>query len=143
MTFTRCSCLDLVALPATPETLRVRGPADRDQYTSALLFPLSPRFAYSVPECPFYTTCLYTLRVSWAVFSHEYDLARSRPLATRAFRKESSFRTLRMAEDNAVVSSGSTIKPASPITSGSDEVLLVTTGVPQAIASKGGRPNPS
>ena len=32
---------------------------------------------------------------------------------------------------------------ASPTTSGSDEMREVTTGVPQAIASSGGRPKPS
>lgn len=37
----------------------------------------------------------------------------------------------------------SIIIPASPITSGNDELLLVITGHPQAMASKTGKPNPS
>ena len=38
---------------------------------------------------------------------------------------------------------GSTISPASPITSGMLLVLLTIVGVPQAIASSGDSPNPS
>ena len=38
---------------------------------------------------------------------------------------------------------GSTSTAASPTTSGSDDTFEVTTGVPQAIASSGGRPKPS
>jgi hypothetical protein len=35
------------------------------------------------------------------------------------------------------------VNAASPTTSGSEETLDVTTGTPQAIASKGGKPKPS
>ena len=38
---------------------------------------------------------------------------------------------------------GSKYIPASPTTSGSDVALATATGVPQAIASRGGMPNPS
>jgi len=38
---------------------------------------------------------------------------------------------------------GSTSSAPSPTTSGSDEMREVTTGVPQAMASSGGRPKPS
>jgi hypothetical protein len=38
---------------------------------------------------------------------------------------------------------GSTSTAASPTTSGSEDTFEVTTGVPLAMASSGGRPNPS
>ena len=38
---------------------------------------------------------------------------------------------------------GFTITAASPTTSGSELTLAVTTGVPHAIASSGGKPKPS
>jgi hypothetical protein len=40
-------------------------------------------------------------------------------------------------------SSGSTSSAASPATSGREETFEVTTGVPLAMASSGGSPNPS
>ncbi len=43
----------------------------------------------------------------------------------------------------AAGSYGSTSTAASPATSGSDDTFDVTTGVPLAIASSGGSPNPS
>jgi hypothetical protein len=50
-----------------------------------------------------------------------------------------------MAAAKAVVSFGSTKQavPFLPATSGKDEAVLVITGVPQAIASSTGKPNPS
>lgn len=47
------------------------------------------------------------------------------------------------ARANSAVSRMSTSTPASPTTSGSDELLPVMTGAPQAIASSGGMPKPS
>ena len=51
--------------------------------------------------------------------------------------------TARIASAIASTSSGSTSGAASPSTSGNDVEVLATTGVPQAIASSGGSPNPS
>ena len=48
-----------------------------------------------------------------------------------------------MAPAISRLSSGSTVKAASPTTSGNELAFVVTTGVPQAIASSGPRPNPS
>jgi len=48
-----------------------------------------------------------------------------------------------IAAASASASPGVTSRPASPTTSGSDDAWDVTTGVPQAIASSGGSPNPS
>jgi hypothetical protein len=48
-----------------------------------------------------------------------------------------------MARAKASVSPACTTSPASPITSGSDELSAEITGVPQAIASSSGRPKPS
>ena len=69
--------------------------------------------------------------------------ARRRPRSTRPRRSSSSSRT--RAIPCAIASSeyGSTSRAPSPTTSGSDEMREVTTGVPQAMASSGGRPKPS
>ena len=48
-----------------------------------------------------------------------------------------------MASAIALRSVGSKKSPAGPTTSGSEPAALARTGVPQAIASTGGRPKPS
>ena len=48
-----------------------------------------------------------------------------------------------MAWPSPSASPGSTTSAASPTTSGSDPAQVVTTGVPAAMASIGGSPNPS
>ena len=63
--------------------------------------------------------------------------------ATAGARRPASPSTRRIAAASAGTSYGSTSSAASPATSGSDPMVLVTTGVPSCIASSTGRPNPS
>ena len=65
------------------------------------------------------------------------------PFSRVSWRKSSWVQRAIRAALNRRGSSGSTWKAAAPANSGREVVLLVTTGVPQAIASRMGRPKPS
>ncbi len=78
-----------------------------------------------------------------AVRSQRNSAARARPRARRSRRSARSNRTRARPSASASTSVGSTVTAASPTASGREVVLAVKTGVPQAIASNGGRPNPS
>ena len=68
-------------------------------------------------------------------------MARSRPFSRISSRSAESLSTLRIDSANSSTLCGSTIIPAFPTTSGSEEIFEVMTGVPQAMASSGGRPS--
>ena len=70
-------------------------------------------------------------------------LSLSNPLWLNCLRNDSSVRSRRIAFARPSTSRGSTMIAASPTTSGRDAALEQTTGVPHAIASRGGRPKPS
>src|SRR5579872_4603677 len=86
---------------------------------------------------------IYTPQVRSTAFSHVNSAARRQPRSASNFRKFSSRTRLRSAALRASVSSGSTSKAASPLTSGNAEQLEVTTGIPAAMASTNGMPKPS
>ena len=69
--------------------------------------------------------------------------ARATPRSWRSCRKATSVSNRRRPSAMARGSYGLTNPAASPTTSGSEETLDVRTGVPRAIASSGGKPNPS
>ena len=69
--------------------------------------------------------------------------ARRRPAWAIRAARAGSLSTPTSDSVRASTSVGSTSSPASPATSGREEVLDVITGVPQAIASSTGSPNPS
>ena len=75
--------------------------------------------------------------------NEEKRLARASPLAAKSARSAGSTSTRCSASLNAATSLSGTVKPASPTTSGNEETFDTITGTPQAIASKGGNPNPS
>ncbi len=72
----------------------------------------------------------------------------NRPALTSPARAISSLRsgspsTAAMASAIATASSGSTSTAASPPTSGREDAVVVTTGVPHCMASSTGSPKPS
>src|SRR2546426_1616924 len=85
----------------------------------------------------------YTSSVSRAVRFHVNSEARARPRDRNCARRSSSLSTPTIASVQAFTSSGSSRIPASPTTSGMDAARDAITGVPHAIASSTGRPNPS
>ena len=90
-----------------------------------------------------YSTLSYTFNVSLAVFSQENSLACVNPLDMRFLFRPPSVKTAYTASAKFLVSLGLTNMAVSPKTSGSYPALDATTGQPQAIASRGGNPNPS
>ena len=89
-------------------------------------------------------------RVSWAsaqsrsaAVDQENVAARARPRARAAARARGVFRQHRQLAASAASSPGGTKMAAPPLTSRSAATSVATTGVPQAIASTTGRPNPS
>src|SRR5271169_3351633 len=78
-----------------------------------------------------------------AVLAHENSAARVRPLCRNCCRNVLSFTICSIALAICSTEVGSTSRAASPATSGIAVAFAVTTGVPQAIASNTGRPNPS
>src|SRR3990170_7152645 len=81
--------------------------------------------------------------VSLAVRSQEKSLQRVRPADTKDAVNSRSPAILSIAADIAPGLPGCTESAASPATSGNDPALTIITGVPQAIASRTGNPNPS
>ena len=65
------------------------------------------------------------------------------PRSISSWRRDLSSIMRSMAAARPSVSNGSIKSAASPATSGRELVLLQMTGVPQAIASRIGKPNPS
>ena len=82
-------------------------------------------------------------RIFRALAAHVKVAARAGPFAAAQRRNASSSCARSIAAAMAAASFGSGRSPASPTTSGRDEADDATTGVPSAIASSGGRPNPS
>src|SRR3989344_9600399 len=80
---------------------------------------------------------------SFAIFSQENFLACNRPFLESLARSFSSVISSLIACSIWSSDSGSTIIPASPAASGKEETFDTITGVPQAIASTTGIPNPS
>ena len=85
---------------------------------------------------------MYTDRILATDSVHENCRARVRPRATSMSRSGWSVTIRTIARASASTSYGSTSSAASPATSGSDETFEVMTGVPQAIASSRGEPEP-
>src|SRR5262249_35235502 len=81
--------------------------------------------------------------ISLVHFSQLKSLARSMPRAPICSRRAGSSRTSRIAVAISSTFSGSTSRAAPAQTSGGAQVLAVTIGQPQAIASSSGIPNPS
>src|SRR3989339_752571 len=81
-----------------------------------------------------------TSNVSVPHFSHEKRFVCSLPLYVNSVRTVSSANTFSIAAAKASVLSGSTSTAAFPATSGRDAALEQITGVPQAKASKTGKP---
>src|SRR5439155_9637796 len=81
--------------------------------------------------------------VAAAEASHVKADARALPAATFSARRETSSARRWRAAARASWSCGSTRRAAPPATSGSDEAVDVTTGVPWAMASRTGSPTPS
>src|SRR5215208_6263616 len=88
-------------------------------------------------------TLVRVFHTSCAELSQVNSFARSKPALLKVSRKEefSRLNSTPCAIDSTF--RGSTRSAASPTTSGMAVEYDVTTGVPQAIASKGGDPNPS
>ena len=80
---------------------------------------------------------------SVAVRSQLNAFSRANPLFLMWIRKSSSSNTSRMPLAMSNTFSGFTITAASPTTSGREVLSEQTTGVPQAMASRGGKPKPS
>ena len=78
-----------------------------------------------------------------AVLLQEKVEARLTPFVISRERKRESAVIFSIARDICSVDRGSTSNAASAAISGIAVMLDVTTGIPQAIASKTGRPNPS
>src|SRR5438094_98676 len=74
-----------------------------------------------------------------AVASHEKVAACCMPCAENRARRPASLSIVAIAAARASASSGSTVRAASPTTSGNEEPFAVTTGVPQAKQGAGGR----
>src|SRR5256885_2005804 len=85
----------------------------------------------------------YPCRVSSAQRFQLKPAARFRPASIRRPRTLASVSTDSTALDNPATSVGSTSRAPSPRTSGRHDAVLATTGVPTAIASRGGKPKPS
>src|SRR5581483_6607713 len=85
----------------------------------------------------------YAATVFSAHAAHVYSAARRRPEAIRRPRTSGLVSTSSSAAANASSSRGSTSRAASPSTSGRHGAFDATTGVPAAIASRGGNPKPS
>src|SRR5688500_7827387 len=81
--------------------------------------------------------------VSCAVRRQENASARAKPFSRRAFRRPESRNRSRIVSAQRSTSVGGIRTPASPTTSGKDDVLEPSTGAPQRIASTDGSPNPS
>jgi len=88
-------------------------------------------------------TLLYTSSVFLAVCSQENFSALLRESIESLFLRPSSFTVFIILSANPPMSPGSTSIPASPTTSPIDELSEHITGIPQLIASRGGKPNPS
>ena len=78
-----------------------------------------------------------------AVSSHEKRSACSRPAAARRSARSTSANSDSIAAAISRTERGFTPSAASPVTSGSADVVEATTGTPRLIASSTGRPNPS
>src|SRR5258708_3320194 len=78
-----------------------------------------------------------------AHFSQVNSRTWSRPALTNRARTGALLSTDSTASPNDSTSVGSTRSAASPRTSGKQEAFEATTGVPDAIASSGGKPKPS
>ena len=89
------------------------------------------------------STSRYTASIWRADRAHENSRARRGPASRSRALTAVSVRARSMPSAMASVLVGSTSSAASPATSGSDETFEVTTGVPHAMASSGGSPNPS
>src|SRR3989344_3189235 len=85
----------------------------------------------------------YTLRISSAVLSHVKCSTRERPFLTRSSRSPASFQRTAIFSASSPEFPGSKRRAASPTASGREAALEEMTGVPEAMASRGGRPNPS
>src|SRR5262249_61817765 len=92
---------------------------------------------------PSYSTRAYTANVRRAQSSQENLAARSRPLSDISWRSLPSRKTRCAACSQASSASGGIKWAASPATSGSEAAFDASTGHPDAIASRTGRPNPS
>ena len=117
---------------------------------SAMLSYLSPhRKPFAIGQIAMLVGTAAGLAFPWAVrevfdtLFQVNDRALFNPARPRRRRSSSSSTTFRMAPAIPSTSSGSTFKAASPTTSGSEDTLEHITGQPQAMASRGGRPNPS
>src|SRR5437588_2148258 len=89
------------------------------------------------------TAAQYAFIVCSAQFCQLNCAALSSPLDLNRCRSSSFCRTLTMASHKASLSVGATISPAPATTSGSAEALELMTDVPQAIASRAGKPTPT
>src|SRR6266545_460117 len=84
-----------------------------------------------------------TAAVPRAAASQENFAARSGPAAARRSRVTTSSRTRSICRANPAESHGSAKRAAPPATSRRASAVEATTGVPQAMASRTGRPKPS
>src|SRR5688500_8082868 len=85
----------------------------------------------------------YTFRVSRAVRSQLNFCERSNPFMPSCRASAGLSNMNRIAAVQAAVVPGGTMLPAILTTSGKDDVSEVMTGVPHAIAARGGSPKPS
>src|SRR3989442_12079056 len=85
----------------------------------------------------------YAASVSIAALCQLNCAARCSERRRKSSCNERSINTWRMASARAGVSLGSTLKAASPTTSGNEVRFEHTTAAPQLMASSGGRPKPS
>ena len=107
-----------------------RLPGEREAITMRVVYPCA-------------TARLYAETVRSTIASHLNWLAWMRPAAPNAVRSAESFNSRVTCSAISRGFAGSTMIAALPATSGRDETFDVTTGAPQAIASRTGRPKPS